>query len=259
MKIGLIGGTGFAELLQSQQEVTVRTEFGDVALLRGSCEDKEIYFLLRHGKHHETLAPDVNYRANMLALKRVGVDRVIAVSAVGSIHPGIPIGSLTLLSQFVDFTRRRDNSYGTFSVDMTYPFCPDVRAGFLRAAEQKQIPLIPDTTIICVDGPIYETRAELQLYATWGMDVVGMTAATEAALARELGLCYSVVTLTTDMATGCSDVPPDLATHKQVAERHNGKVRDLLLGVLSQLNETKSCACQEAYIRATAAHAQGGK
>jgi 5'-methylthioadenosine phosphorylase len=102
MKIGLIAGTGFYDLFESLHETNAQTEYGDVVLYRGSFQDKEIYFLPRHGKNHDTLAPYVNYRANMLALKQVGVDRVLAVSAVGSINPEISIGSLH--RQFVPIT-----------------------------------------------------------------------------------------------------------------------------------------------------------
>lgn len=100
----------------------------------------------------------------MMALKLAGVERVLAVSAVGTVNGEIPVGGLSLLSQFVDFTRRRTCSYGKYSVNMTDPFCGDLRNHFIQAAERKGIPLRPEATLACVDGPIYETRKELRLY-----------------------------------------------------------------------------------------------
>jgi 5'-methylthioadenosine phosphorylase len=247
LKIGLIGGTGLYDLFHTLTEQWIETEYGQVALVKGEYEDKEVYFLPRHGTEHGVLAPYVNYKANMMALKKAGVDQVIAVSAVGSINPDIPIGGLSMPYQFVDFSRRRDNTYGQFSADMTLPFCPDLHQAVRTAASENSQSLYENTTLICVDGPVYETRSELQLFSSWGMDVVGMTNSTEAALARELGICYSAVTLSTDLATGFAPIPPDLATHKKVAAVNKDKVKALIVKTLALLPEQKSCQCAKSY------------
>lgn len=247
MKVGLIGGTGFYDLFGTLEEKVIKTPFGTVTLFHGVHEDKEVYFLPRHGTTHGVLAPDVNYKANMSALKISGVERVLAVSAVGSINPDIPVGSVSLLDQFVDMTRRRDQTFGAFSADMTEPFCQEIKTSVLSASKTLGLSIYEDVTLVGVDGPIYETRQELQLFRTWGMDVVGMTNTTEAALARELGLCFSVITLSTDMATGFAETPPNLEAHRKVAEENKGKMKNLVLQTLSNLESNTDCSCTVPY------------
>lgn len=256
MKVGVIGGTGFYELLDWSDETKAGTEFGDVVVYRADFEGREVHFLPRHGTDHDRLAYEVNYRGNMLALKNLGVERVFATCAVGSLNPDIPVGHFALLDQFVDVTTNRVGTYGKYSVDLTDPYCPDLRAGFLIAAEELDTPITPQATYICVDGPRYETGAEIQLYRSWGMDVVGMTSATEAALARELGLCYAVVTISTDLAAGIGDVPPDLETHRNVVRANKERMSQLLLKAISTVSEKKSCGCLQAYERAVQARSE---
>ncbi|WP_066066929.1 MTAP family purine nucleoside phosphorylase [Neobacillus soli] len=250
MKIGLIGGTGFYDLFDSLEEIEIETDYGKITLFKSHYAGNEIYFLPRHGTGHGVLAPDVNYKGNIMALKKTGVNQIIAVSAVGSINREIPVGGLSLLNQFVDFTRRRSTSYGQFSADITDPFCPKLQETIKQAAGQIEQKIYEDTTLICVDGPIYETRNELQVFASWGMDVVGMTNSTEAVLTRELGMCFSVVTLSTDIATGTSDVPPDLATHKRVAESNKHKVKQLILKTLENFTGETECKCGQSFNKA---------
>ncbi|QHA91189.1 S-methyl-5'-thioadenosine phosphorylase [Bacillus sp. N1-1] len=255
VKVGLIGGTGFYDLFGTLEDIIMATPYGDVTLFKGEHGNKEVYFLPRHGTTHGVLAPDVNYRANMIALKMVGVERVLAVSAVGSVNPDIQVGSVSLLDQFVDMTKRRQQTYGEFSADMTEPFCNEMKASIQGAARMLGLPMHENVTLVGVDGPIYETRHELQLFRSWGMDVVGMTNTTEAALARELGLCFSVITLSTDMATGFAEKPPNLEAHRKVAEENKGKMKDLVLQTLGDLERNKECACTVPYQNARlAAH-----
>jgi 5'-methylthioadenosine phosphorylase len=145
MMIGVIGGTGFYQLLEEMTEQSVATEYGEVTVLHGTYAGKEVVFLPRHGKGHNTLAPYINYRANLLALHRTGVERILAVSAVGAINREIQVGSLSLLSQFVDLTRR-EKSYGQYSVDITDPFCPQLRDVWKQAAQNIGEPLRENTT-----------------------------------------------------------------------------------------------------------------
>ncbi|MGP4078436.1 MTAP family purine nucleoside phosphorylase [Pseudalkalibacillus sp. R45] len=251
-KIGIIGGTGFYNLLDDMKESTVNTEYGKVTIFQTLYEGKEVIFLPRHGKNHDTLAPFVNYRANILALKEMGVDRILAFSAVGAINPEITEGSLSLLDQFFDFTTR-EKTYGKYSVDITEPFCPELKETYTEAAAAIDEPLHQGTKLICVDGPRYETKAEVQLFASWGMDVVGMTNATEASLARELGICYAVVTLATNMAPGVTEKKPSLKAHKAVSESKKETVKQLMLEAIKRAGERKSCSCPEAYEKAALA------
>lgn len=256
MKVGVIGGTGFYDLLDWKEETAVDTEFGDVVVYRANHEGKELYFLPRHGVKHDRLAHQINYRGNMMAMSNLGVERVLAMCAVGSLNPEIPVGHFALLDQFVDVTTKRDNTYGKYSVDISEPYCPDLRRTFLSAAEDLDTELAPEATYICVDGPRYETAAEIQLYQNWGMDVVGMTNATEAALARESGLCYAVITIATDLAAGTSGIPPDLEMHKNVVRENKEMMAQLLLGAASRVSEERNCGCRQAYERAVRARSK---
>ncbi|QGP93085.1 S-methyl-5'-thioadenosine phosphorylase [Neomoorella glycerini] len=255
MPIAVIGGTGFYNFLDEVRPLQVTNEYGRVELVRGHYQGKEIIFLPRHGKNHEFLAHQVNYRANMLALKELGITRILGTSAVGSLNPQMQVGDLVLLDQFVDVTTNRPKSFNKYSVDMSEPYCPELRAYFLKAATEIDLSLHEKGIYICVDGPRYETSAEIKLYRQWGMDVVGMTNATEAVLARELGICYAIVAIVTDLAAGISDVPPDLDTHKRVVQENRAKLSQLLLKAITLVPEERSCQCQAIYESALAARA----
>ncbi|RHW40393.1 S-methyl-5'-thioadenosine phosphorylase [Neobacillus notoginsengisoli] len=248
MKIGVIGGTGFQDLFEDVIERKVETEFGEVTAFLGTCMEKEIVFIPRHGKGHSTLAPYVNYKGNIQALKKLEVDRIISVSAVGSINPAIKVGSLGYLDNFFDMTKR-SNTYGKYSVDMTDPFCPEINEVFSEAAKKINEPINENLQLVCVEGPRYETRLEISLFGKWGIDVVGMTTATEAALARELGMCYSVTTLTTNMAAGVTNVRPSLKVHKEVGERKNATMKKLVIEAINLLTKRQGCTCPEPYER----------
>ncbi|MCP3027923.1 MTAP family purine nucleoside phosphorylase [Halobacillus sp. A5] len=253
MKIGIVGGTGFYNLVEGMEQQTVSTEYGEVTIFAGEHAGKEIYFLPRHGKTHDSLAHEINYQANMLALKELGIKHVVAMCAVGSLNPNIPVGALALLDQFMDVTTKRVTTYGKYSVEITQPYCPDLNQSFLSAAEELNYDITPKANYICVDGPRYETSLEINVYKQWGMDVVGMTNATEAILARELGLAYAVVTISTDLAAGTTDVPPDLDTHKNVVKDNQEKIRDLFLKTIELISDERPSIAHEAYERALAA------
>lgn len=253
MKVGIVGGTGFYNLVDGMKEITVSTEYGEAIVYEGKHTDKEIYFLPRHGKNHDCLAHEINYRANMQALKDLGINHVLAMCAVGSLNPEIPVGALALLDQFMDVTTNRIKTYGKYSVEITQPYCPDLRQSFLDAAKELDLQITPKANYICVDGPRYETALEINVYKQWGMDVVGMTNATEAILARELGLAYAVVTISTDLAAGTTDVPPDLDTHKNVVKDNQQKIKELFLKTIEYVSDEKPSIAHEAYERALSA------
>ncbi|MFC7062178.1 MTAP family purine nucleoside phosphorylase [Halobacillus seohaensis] len=253
MKIGIVGGTGFYNLVDGMKETTVSTEYGEVIVYEGKHSGKEIFFLPRHGQSHDSLAHEINYRANMMALKELGVNHVIAMCAVGSLNPDIPVGAFALLDQFMDVTTKRVTTYGKYSVEITQPYCPDLNQSFLNAADELGYEVTPKANYICVDGPRYETALEINIYKQWGMDVVGMTNATEAILARELGIAYAVVTISTDLAAGTTDVPPDLDTHKNVVIDNQQKIKDLFLKTIERISDDKPSIAHEAYERALSA------
>jgi len=189
----------------------------------------------------------------MMALKQLGVEKVIAMCAVGSLNPEMRVGDLVLLDQFMDLAWNRNSTFGIHSVNMTNPFCEKLRNNFLEAAKEQEIAIHERGNYICVGGPRYETALEIKVYRSWGMDVVGMTNTTEATLARELGLCYSCVALITDMAAGLTEVEPDLALHQSVTKDNMGKIKKLLFNTAMKVDSDKDCSCQEFYRKAISA------
>jgi 5'-methylthioadenosine phosphorylase len=245
MKTLIAGGTGFADMDYLEQPVprTIRTPFGGAVIYTGSYQGVETGFLPRHGMHHEHLAPQVNYRANVWAARELGFTRLLGTSAVASMRADIQVGDLVLLDQLVDMTHDRESSYFLRSASMTEPFCPEMRQAVLAAASTADIHIHPQATYICFQGPRYETAGEIRLFQHWGMDVVGMTNATEAALCRELGICYATIALVTNMAAGISQEGPDLQRHRQVTRQNLPKFKGLALAALLALPGARNCSC----------------
>lgn len=254
--VGIIGGTGFysVELFGEAAPIEVHTEYGDVSLLKGNYQGTEIAFLPRHGMNHDRLAFEVTHHANMMAFYQLGVKRVITTVAAGGINPNFKGGDFVLLDQFIDF-HTRHFTYGTYSLDMSNPYCSELRQLFMEQAERLGYALHPTGTYISVDGPRYETAAEVRAYKLLGADVVGMTNAPEATLARELGICYSAVVIVTNMAAGLSSDEPDLKTHSNAVKANSSKLQKLLCSVAAAIPEERHCRCQEFYDRAASARA----
>lgn len=252
MKIAIIGGTGLYDtsFLRDPEERIIDTEYGQTKVYVSQIDGRELIFLPRHGIQHGVLAYQVNYHANMKALEQLGVKRAIAMNAVGSLNPEMKVGDLVLIDQFMDFAWNRESTFGKHSVNMTNPYCPELRSLFIEAAEELGIELHERGNYICTGGPRYETALEVQVFRSWGMDVVGMTNSTEATLAREVGICYSTVNLVTDMAAGLTDVEPDLALHRSVVRDNNEKLKKLLFTTAMKVEDNHDCVCQELYRKA---------
>ena len=216
-KIGIIGGSGLYNMpgLINVEEISVTTPFGNPSanITKGSLEgiDAELFFLPRHGKGHPLNPSEVNYRANVFALKMQGVDWIISVSAVGSLQENIPPKDMVLIDQFID--RTKSNRACTFfekgivaHVAFADPICETLRQYLLKAAKQAVANDTSDTqrtvhdrgTYICMEGPAFSTRAESHLYRSWGAHVIGMTNLTEAKLAREAEISYATIAMSTD-------------------------------------------------------------
>lgn len=245
MKTLLVGGTGFSELdyLEAVEPAVVRTPFGGVTIYLGQYQGLETGFLPRHGMHHELLAPQVNYQANIWAAHELGFERILGLSATASLKMGIQVGDLVLLDQLVDFTEGREHTFNLRSVNMTEPFCPLMRQTVLETAVQDGISIHPQATYICFKGPRYETAAEIRLFQSWGMDVIGMTNATEASLCRELGICYATIALVTNMGAGLTEQGPDLLRHRQTTRENLPKLKGLALASLAAMPGEKNCQC----------------
>jgi len=206
----------------------------------------------RHGKGHTVPPHRVNYRANIWTLKELGVRKIIATAAVGSLSSQYKLGDIVLLNQFLDFTKSRPQTFyeggedGVLHVDMTEPYCKSVQGTILRAAEKGVSPItIKDgATYVCTEGPRFETPAEIKMYQLLGGELVGMTSVPEVTLAKELGMCYASIGMVTNEAAGIADHP---LTHAEVIEsmKATGKtVAQLIQETFRILRPEQDCRCR---------------
>jgi len=203
--IGILGGTGLNEIdgIEDTREVRLRTPFGDPSdpFVIGTLEGRRVAFLARHGKGHRFLPAEVNYRANIFGFKKLGVERLISVNSVGSLREEIRPRDIVLPDQFFDRTRRPNTFFGdgiVAHVSLGQPVCPDLAGILHETAVGLGLRAHRGGTYICIDGPAFSTKAESLTYKSWGADVIGMTAATEARLCREAEICYATLSLATD-------------------------------------------------------------
>ena len=205
-KLGVIGGSGFYQIegLEAVARVELTTPFGapSDAYYRGRLGASEVVFLSRHGQGHRILPSELNYRANIYGMKQLGVEYLVSVSTAGSMKEHIAPGDLAIVSQFVDHTyQRRPSFFGdgiVAHVSLADPVCAGLSHDLADAARASGATIHEDATYLCIEGPQFSTRAESNLYRSWGVDVISMTAMQEARLAREAELCYAVLALVTD-------------------------------------------------------------
>jgi 5'-methylthioadenosine phosphorylase len=195
------------DLFPTREEMSVRTRFGRVALYRCKSGKREFLFLPRHGADHSVPPHRINFKANLQALKDAGVERVVATSAVGSITEKLPVGGLGVLDQFIDLSKRHLTYFDLrpVHVDMTRPYDSGLQLTIVESAAALRVRLATGLVYASVDGPRYETAAEIRMFGLLGADVVGMTGAPEAILANELGLRYASIVVGTNRAAGLQD------------------------------------------------------
>jgi len=253
--IGIIGGSGLYNIegLERVREVRVRTPFGapSDAIVLGVLGGVRVAFLSRHGRGHRINPGSINYRANIYALKSMGVKQVVSVSAVGSMKEAIRPGDVVLPDQFIDLTKRRISTFfdeGIVAhVGFAEPVCASVGDALEEAGRAAGARLHRGGTYVCMEGPQFSTKAESRLYRQWGVDVIGMTNMPEAKLAREAELCYATVALATDYdcwheTEEAVTVEAILATlHKNVA-----LAKQMLQTVVPKLAPDRACRCQQA-------------
>jgi 5'-methylthioadenosine phosphorylase len=251
MKIAIIAGTGIDETadFRSGRQVSVQTRFGEAFVIETELGGTEVMFVPRHGRDHSLAPAAINYRAQVAALRKLEVTRVLAVCAVGSLKGGMSSGSFAVLSDFIDVTCGRVDTFfddpgaGVVHTDFTHPYCPEVSRALREACEEQGVEYRPEAVYVGVNGPRYESPAEVRLYASWGGDVIGMTGLPEAVLAREAGLCYGAVAIVTNPACGMSPTP---LSHEQVrsaaytaSENLTGVLRHAIAGIPTD----PKCAC----------------
>ncbi|OUR78565.1 methylthioadenosine phosphorylase [Alphaproteobacteria bacterium 46_93_T64] len=247
--IGVIGGSGVYDLdgLQDIHWKAVKSPFGEPSdeLLHGRLGDVQLIFLPRHGRGHKISPSEINYRANIDALKRAGVTEVISVSACGSFEEKLAPGTFVIIDQFIDRTFAREKSFFTSGlvahVSMADPVCNRLGDVLESAANEQGIPVVRGGTYLAMEGPQFSSRAESELYRSWGCQVIGMTNMPEAKLAREAEICYATVAMVTDYDCWHPDHENvDVAAVIKVLMGNSEKARSLITAVAPKLAKRQS-------------------
>ena len=252
-ELGLIGGSGFYRFLEDPEEVAVETPYGPPSDLIsvGELAGRHIAFLPRHGRGHTIPPHRINFRANLWALKELGVERVIAPCAVGSLRADVPPGTFVICHQLVDRTWGRPDTFfegpQVTHVGFADPYCPELRTLAVARGTELGIPLRPAGTGVVIQGPRFSTRAESAFYAAQGWDVIGMTQYPEVALARELELCCLNISLVTDYDVGIEGIPPvNTQEVVRILQANNEALRGFLVDLVPTIPSTRTCGCGSA-------------
>ncbi len=251
--IGVIGGSGFYSLLDDAEEIELSTPYGppsDVVTV-GRIGSRSVAFIPRHGRDHRFPPHRIPYRANLWALRSLGVRQVLAPSAVGSLQAQYGPGAIVVPDQLVDRTSGRAQTYydagGAVHVSFADPYCPSGRAVAVSAAREGGWHTVDGGTLVVIEGPRFSTRAESQWFARNGWTIVGMTGFPEAVLARELALCYTSLSLVTDLDAGVE--AGEGVTHDEVLEffaQNVHRMRTLVADAVQALPEARICPCASA-------------
>ncbi len=254
-EIGIIGGSGLYDIegLRQVKRVTLTTPFGTPSspVVVGELDGIRVAFLSRHGQGHRFNPSDINYRANIYALKAIGVRRVISVSAVGSMKEAIKPGHVVLPDQFIDLTKRRISTFfegGVVAhVAFNEPVCASLGDSLLGAGRSVGATIHQGGTYVCIEGPHFSTKAESYLYRQWGVSVIGMTNLPEAKLAREAELCYATVALVTDYDCWHETAEPVTVDAILATLCENVALAKRLLGAaVKSAASVTTCHCQQA-------------
>jgi 5'-methylthioadenosine phosphorylase len=253
-EIGVFGGSGFYDWFANAETVTLETPYGPTSapISVADVGGPRVAFVPRHGPRHTIPAPFVNYRANVWAMRELGVRRIIGPSAVGSLQPDLHPGDLVICDQFIDRTVGRSDTYyqgpDVVHISAADPYCPELRALAGRVAAEQTVRFRPSGTVVVVQGPRFSTRAESRWYSRMGWDIVGMTQYPEVILARELEMCYLNLSLVTDYDAGIEGAPEVSAVQAhdvmRVLAANIARVRDLLATLIPMIPITPSCNCQ---------------
>ena len=262
-RIGVIGGSGLYHLkgLSGLKPTVVETPWGQPSdpFMTGMIGDVPVAFLSRHGAGHRYLPGEINYRANIAGFVALGVRRILSVSAVGSLKETIVPGDMVVVDQFIDWTKGRPSTfYGQGAVGHTgfaHPICPDLSKTLVEACQGVKARFHEKGTYLCMEGPAFSTQAESFLYRQFKADVIGMTNVTEARLAREAGLCYATLALSTDF--DCWHPEHDAVTVTDVLavmEKNVSTANRILERALQTVRTPAKCTCQEAPATALVTH-----
>jgi 5'-methylthioadenosine phosphorylase len=253
--VGVIGGSGLYQMegLQQVREVRLATPFGKPSdnFIRGRLDEVDLVFLPRHGKGHRWLPTEVNFRANIFGMKKLGVERILSISAVGSLREEIAPGHVVVPDQFIDRTTQRPSTFfgkGIVAhVSLAEPFCRETSRALAQAAASTGAAVHERGTYLCMEGPQFSTRAESHLYRSWGADIIGMTNLQEAKLAREAEICFATLALATDYdcwneSAGDVEIEHVLAVLQKNVELAKETIRQFL----NTAAPARACGCASA-------------
>jgi len=253
--IGIIGGSGFYDIpeIESKSQVRVNTPFGEPSdnYIKGELRGVEVLFLARHGARHKITAPGINFRANIYGFKSLGVEAIIGFSAVGSLRAELAPRDVVIPDQIIDLARQRESTFfkdnPSVHVSMAHPTCAALNRALYDVVNEEGSNVQLGGVYVCIEGPAFSSRAESMLYRSWGVDVIGMTAATEAKLCREAEICYSSLTLVTDYDAwkdDSEDVTVDIILEnlRKNAETSRRILREAILHV----PDLSGCNCRSA-------------
>ncbi|MBM4241554.1 MAG: S-methyl-5'-thioadenosine phosphorylase [Euryarchaeota archaeon] len=246
--IGIIGGTGIYEIVEMGDKIetkTIKTPYGkspEISLFK--LHDKDVAFMSRHTAGHAIPPHMINYRANIYAMKEMGVERILSTNAVGSLDESIGPGDFLIPHDFLDFTKTRKNTfydYKTVHIDITEPYCPELRDILTSSGE-----VIKEGVYVCTEGPRFETAAEVEMFRKLGGIVLGMTGMPEAVLAREVEICYASICTISNYAASIS---PDKITIEEVFEVIEKREKDLInliSDTIAKIPKNRPCPCKNA-------------
>ena len=251
--IGIIGGTGVfdSNLFESIEKIHVDTKYGkpSASIKVGEYEGKKIAFLARHGNKHEFPPHNVNYRANIAALKHMGVKTIFAFSAVGSLKEEFKRGDFAIVRHYIDFTKSRERTFydknEVIHITMAEPYCKDTSDFALNEAKKLGYPIHDNATYVCIEGPQFSTKAESKLYQMIGGDIIGMTVCPETQLAREAEIHYTCIATITDYDCWKNEPVTSEAVVKTMKE-NNKKIKELMKKLIKGNPEDKTCGCDKA-------------
>jgi len=265
-EIGVLGGSGFYNLLDPSvggvKEYEIKTPFGSPSdkIRLSKVENKKVAFIPRHGVGHKLPPHKIPYRANLWAMKKMGVKRIISPMAVGSLNPLIKLGNFIICDSFVNWNCAREDTFYTGQevegvkkservahFEMAEPYCPELRKNIIKGAKKLNIPYHTTGTVVVIEGPRFSTRAESKFFTRSGWDIINMTAYPEVALARELGICYANIGLVTDYDAGLVGQkgikPVNLKEVIKVFNFNNERVKELILEVIKSIPKDRKCKC----------------
>jgi len=253
--VGVIGGSGLYEMegLEDVQTISLTTPFGDPSdsFIVGRLEGVKIAFLPRHGRGHRISPSSLNFRANIYAMKVLGVQWIIGVSAVGSMKELIHPGDMVIPDQFIDRTTGRPNTFFSNGIvghiSFADPVCPVLSQILYQAGKEVGATVHKDGTYLCIEGPQFSTRAESRLYRTWGVDVIGMTNIPEAKLAREAEICYATIAFATDYDCWHQEAGDvSIGEVLRILAQSTKIAKSAIRNVVSHLPEKRECICATA-------------